>query len=184
MLLVGTVTFIVGPEKRLLEHTVKSVLCVRSEYFNRMFRSEIGRSDEVPVLETSFEAVESLIQYLLTDQLVVDTSTQHAFDTLDLARRYQLARLEALCQQQIEEALTEHNVLPLMEASHRLNHDRLVFKCRQYESKNTASVLASGSAAQLDSLQVTRGLLLDAMKKVAHYEAEKHGSIETGIGDS
>ena len=123
------VTFVVGPKGRKLENTQKSVLCVRSEYFDTMFRSEVQCPDEVHVQETSFEAFESVIIYLLTDQVCVDTTTQHAFDTMDLARRYQIKRLELLCQQQVEEGLDEHNAVPLMEASNALSHDRLASIC-------------------------------------------------------
>ena len=167
------VTFEVGTERRKLENTQKSVLCVRSDYFDTMFRSEVQCPDEVHVQETSFEAFESVVKYLLTDQVCVDTATQHAFDTMDLARRYQIRRLELLCQQAVEESLNEHNAVPLMEASNGLSHHRLASKCRHYVQSNTCAVMAAGGVAQLQSLDVAKGLLLDAMTKIASYESHQ-----------
>ena len=167
------VTFVVGPKGRKLENTQKSVLCVRSEYFDTMFRSEVQCPDEVHVQETSFEAFESVIIYLLTDQVCVDTTTQHAFDTMDLARRYQIKRLELLCQQQVEEGLDEHNAVPLMEASNALSHDRLASRCRNYVQGNPSAVLAADGVAQLQSLKLAKGLLLDAMATVASHKSRQ-----------
>ena len=163
----GMVTFIVGPNGQKLEHSMKCVLCVRSEYFKAMFRSGIECPDEIVIEETSFEAFESIIKYLLTDQLHVDTSTQHAFDTMDLARRFQLKRFEILCQRAVEAGLDGNNVLPLMDASHRLHHDRMVSRCRQYVTSNAPAILAAGSVQQLASLPVAKALLLDALSRQA-----------------
>ena len=161
----GTVNFIVGTGKRRLEHVSKNVLCVRSTYFDTMFRSDIGgeHQGEINVEETSYEAFESVITYLSTDQLQVDTSTQHAFDTMELARTYQLERLGLLCQEAIEKSLDTNNAIPLMEASHRLNHGRLMSQCRRYVQggRNAGALLAA--VPQLQSLPVAKALLIDAL---------------------
>ena len=166
----GKVSFIVGVERRRLDHVSKANLCVRSAYFNTMFRSNLNCPDEVEVHETSYEAFETVIQYLLTDQVTVDTSTQHAFDTMDLARRYQLKRLELLCQQCLVADFSAENVVPLIEASHRLNHHSLVGMCRSYIQENSGAILAANGVQRLESLAVAKGLLLDSMLKVASYE--------------
>ena len=138
-----------------------------------MFRSEVQCPDEVHVQETSFEAFESVVKYLLTYQVCVDTTTQHAFDTMDLARRYQIRRLELLCRHVVEKGLNEHNAVPLMEASNGLSHHRLASKCRNYVQSNTCAVLIAGGVAQLQSLNVAKGLLLDIITKVASYESHQ-----------
>ena len=49
----GKVTFVVGTERLRIENILKAILCVRSDYFNAMFRAGMRESSarEIEVWE-------------------------------------------------------------------------------------------------------------------------------------
>lgn len=95
----GLVTFIVGSEQQRIEHISKTILSARSEYFSLMFRGIMTETaaDTITVPDASPAAFESLVDFLLADQITIDTNTGHAFEVMQLARKYQVLRLE-VCQ--------------------------------------------------------------------------------------
>ena len=95
----GLQSFVVGEgaDRKRFENVSKANLCVRSEYFNSLFRA--GTSERtaaaVPVPHASPSAFGTLLKYLLTDQLEL-TSLRHAFDTVALAKMYLVSVVSSL----------------------------------------------------------------------------------------
>ena len=72
----GKVTFVVGPEKVRFPHLSKNLLCVRSEYFMKLFSNGMGESSEttggenvVSVPDAQPNAFKTLISYIVTDKV-------------------------------------------------------------------------------------------------------------------
>merc|ERR1712166_745654 len=170
----GKVTFVVGSEQCRIEHVSKSLLSVRSEYFFKMFRGGVGEhsGDTVPVPDANPEAFESLIAYLLTDDATVDTSTGHAWGVMELARKYQVKRLELMCLQAIEGSLGPQNAVQLLEGAHSTQNERLFAQCRQYIIEHGAEVKRGGGLEELHSIGVARGLLGDSIDRCAYFKQQ------------
>ena len=85
-----------GSEQQRIEHISKTILFARSEYFSLMFRGIMTETaaDTVTVPDASPVAFDSLVDFLLADQVTIDTNTSHAFEVMQLARKYQVLRLE------------------------------------------------------------------------------------------
>ena len=86
----GLVTFVVGAEKHLVEHVSKPILSVRTEYFRSMFRGIMceHEAERIIVPDATAAAFETLIDYIISDQVEIDTTTGHAFEVMQLARKY------------------------------------------------------------------------------------------------
>jgi hypothetical protein len=168
----GLVTFIVGPQSNRIEHVSKNILSVRCEYFGTMFQSGLKETDAacIEVPDATPAAFKSFVEYLLTDQVIVDTRTGHAFDVLQLAHKYQVPRLKLLCQQAIEASLEPQNAVQLLGAAHVTENERLFDQCRQYIVQHGVEVKRSGGLEDVEDLGVARGLLGDAIDRCAHLE--------------
>ena len=85
----GMVAFVVGEERKRFENISKANLCVRSEYFDRLFRAGTSErtAPEVVVPDAPPEAFGTLLKYLLTDEVEIG-SLQQAFETATLAKMY------------------------------------------------------------------------------------------------
>eukprot|EP00947_MAST-08B_sp_MAST-8B-sp1_P004768 g4768.t1 len=82
----GKVTFIVGPERKRFERLAKTILCVRSDYFDRMFRNRMAEGGggaaaaaaadgaataelEIEVPDTDPASFQTLLDYITKDQV-------------------------------------------------------------------------------------------------------------------
>ena len=168
----GLLSFIVGPDSHRIEHIPKPVLAVRSEYFSRMFRGEMVEHEAecIVVPDATPAAFESLISYLISDDVQIDTSSGHAHKVLQLARKYQVTRLELLCLQAIEVSLGPHDVVQLLEAAHATSNERLFAQCRQYVVDHGAEVKRSGGLEELQDFGIAKGLLSDSIDRCTHLE--------------
>ena len=130
-----------------------------------MFRAgtQEATAAEVSVPDTTAAAFRSLIKYLQTDQLDVDTETEEAFHLLQLARKHGVRRLELLVAKAIVETMDATKVLPLLEAAHAMHDDELLQRCRRYVRAHSGAVGASGTVEELADLGVAKGLLRDAL---------------------
>eukprot|EP00947_MAST-08B_sp_MAST-8B-sp1_P006658 g6658.t1 len=152
----GKVTFIVGPERKRFERLTKAILCVRSDYFDRMFRNRMAEGGggggaaaggaataepEIEVPDTDPASFQTLLDYITTDQVAFPGGAQHAFSTLQLARKHGIVRLERLCLQVLEdEQLTAESAVPLLEAARAVGGgsdegaggNRLFDTCRRF----------------------------------------------------
>ena len=171
---IGMVNFIVGPEQHRIEHVAKPLLSVRSEYFFNMFRGGLGEqiADTITVPDANPAAFETLIDYLLTDEATVDTSTGHAWGVMELARKYQVKRLELLCLQAIEGSLGPQNAVQLLEGAHTTHNERLFAQCRKYIIEHGAEVKRGGGLEELQAIGVARGLLGDSIDRCVYFKQQ------------
>eukprot|EP00947_MAST-08B_sp_MAST-8B-sp1_P002173 g2173.t1 len=180
----GLVTFIVGPERKRFEHLGRNFLCVRSEYFDHMFRNAMaeGRAvtaatvggagaataePEIEVPDTDPASFQTLLDYIATDQAAFPGGPQHAFWTMQLARKHGMVRLERLCLQALEgEYLTAETAVPMLEAARAVGGGCeaggghwLFHRCRRFIQDHSKEVVEAGGLEQLQEHAVTKGLL-------------------------
>ncbi|EOD41568.1 hypothetical protein EMIHUDRAFT_349124 [Emiliania huxleyi CCMP1516] len=169
----GPVTFVVGKEEQRIEHVSKNLLCVRSEYYGKMFGIGMKERDaaEITVPKTDLASFTAFIDYLCTDQLDLGEGegeqARRALVLRELAQMYQVPRLELLCAQALQESVGPASAVPLLEAAHATGDGRLLAQCRRYVADHAAEVRASGGVEQLRDLGVAKGLLGDALDQVA-----------------
>eukprot|EP00947_MAST-08B_sp_MAST-8B-sp1_P001452 g1452.t1 len=197
----GKATFIVGPERKRFENIMKGILCVRSKYFDRLFRNAMAEGGgsgasggggaaaggaatavcEIEVPDTDPASFQTLLDYITTDQVAFPGGAQHAFSTLQLARKHGVVRLERLCLQALEdEQLTAESAVPLLEAARAVGGgadeggaaagggggNRLFDTCRRFILDHGKAVKDAGGLEQLqEHAPVTKGLLGDAIEE-------------------
>jgi len=95
----GRVTFVVGPERQRIEHISKNILCVRSEFFMKMFRARSVdvTDDEILLPSENYHAYKELIQYLVTDSMSELKSFDDSIELLNLATNMGISRLASIC---------------------------------------------------------------------------------------
>merc|ERR1712129_290547 len=162
----GCVSFIVGPERSRLEHVSKNILCVRSTYFDTMFRAGMCETwaMDIEVPDTSMEALAALLRYVISDSIDDDMTVDVAFDVACLAGKYDMIRLKTLCMQIVESRLTLSSVVPVLEYACQACDRRLLMHCRKYIAEHYYTVQQAGGVGQIKSLVAAKGLLTDAVK--------------------
>eukprot|EP00947_MAST-08B_sp_MAST-8B-sp1_P004932 g4932.t1 len=220
----GKVTFIVGPERKRFERLMKGILCVRSEYFDRMFRNRMAEGGggaaaaaaaaggaapaelEIEVPDTDPASFQTLLDYITKDQVGFPGGPQHAFSTLQLARKHGVVRLERLCLQALEdEQLTAESAVPMLEAARAVGSgidggvgegegddgaaaggNRLFDTCRRFILDHGKAVKDAGGFEQLQEMPVAVGLLGDAVEEVdrlrTKYEPDASDGSSSGGG--
>eukprot|EP00947_MAST-08B_sp_MAST-8B-sp1_P001450 g1450.t1 len=215
----GFATFIVGPERKRFELIAKPILCVRSEYFDRLFRNAMAEGSsgggggggaaaggaatavsKIEVPDTDPASFQTLLDYITTDQVAFPGGAQHAFSTLQLARKHGVVRLERLCLQALEdEQLTAESAVPLLEAAQAVGGgadeggaaagggggNRLFDTCRRFILDHGKAVKDAGGLEQLqEHAPVTKGLLGDSIEEVRRLrdEVERLGGGSGGTG--
>ena len=93
---------------------------------------------------------------------------------MQLARKYQVKRLELLCLHAIESSLGPHNAMQLLEGANNTQNERLFIECRQYIVEHGAEIKRSGGLEELEALGGAKGLLRDSIDRYA----------QSQIGDS
>lgn len=129
-------------------------------------------ADCINVPNATPAAFESLVDYLITDTVKIDATSGHAFLVMQLARKYQVKRLEMMCLQSIESSLGPDNVTQLLGGAHETQNDRLLSQCRQYIVTHGADVKENGGLDEVDSIGLVKGLLSDSIDRCAHLEQQ------------
>ena len=127
---------------------------------------------EVVVPDADHTTFTALVRYLLTDALEIggeddDDAAFRALALMRLAQKYQVRRLELLCARAVQERVGPRTAVPLLEAACATEDARLVAQCRRYVAEHSGAVRASGGVGQLRELGVAKGLLGDALDRVA-----------------
>ena len=91
---------------------------------------------------------------------------------MELARKYQVNRLELLCLQAIESSLGPQNAVQLLEGAHTTHNERLFAQCRKYIVEHGAEIKSGGGLEELQALGVAKGLLGDAIDRCVQLKQE------------
>ena len=78
----------------------------------------------------------------------------------------QVCRLELICRKALSEGVSAGSAVPLLEAAHATDDQRLFAQCRRYISENSVAVKESGGIEQLQDHRITKGVLSDVISRV------------------
>ena len=121
------------------------------------------------------ETLRAAIMYLTADKVDgIGADFSHAYNVMELARKFQVRRLELICMHAIRGSVDAESAVPLLEASavHNYNHPHLFGQCRRYIAQNGAEVKKAGGLEQLSDFPVAKGLLGDAMEENGRLQEE------------
>lgn len=130
----GTASFLVGrgEKRKRFEGNVIPLLCVRSDYFNNLFkfpenRKEDGESHDQPMItmeDTDPDAFNTVLKFIATDKITLyeqhEESVKLAFSTMILASQYRMTHLEKICMRFLQEPrnLTPEQAVEVLQASY------------------------------------------------------------------
>ena len=77
-----------------------------------------------------------------------------------------MSRLELICLKALSESVTAASAVPLLEAAHATDNQRLFSQCRRYIAENSVAVKCGGGIEQLQDLSITKGVLCDVIGRV------------------
>lgn len=96
------------------------------------------------------EALEQLMDYTFTGQLVVEGLEEHAvLEILNLAHQYKLEKLQQTLCRYLEETLSAFNVCAVYATAQRHRLDHLSEVCRRFMDLHASAILRSESFCQL-----------------------------------
>ena len=77
-----------------------------------------------------------------------------------------MRRLEFICRKKLSDSVTAASAVPLLEAAHATDDQRLFGQCRRYIYENSVAVKESGGIEQLQDHCITKGVLSDIISRV------------------
>ena len=103
------------------------------------------------------------------------THTDHAFEVMVLANKYKVGRLEMLCLEALGATLAPHNAIHLLQGACAIQNTWLFTQARQYIAKHglELQVKQCGGLGELTSLELTKGLVGDAVQRCAELERQQ-----------
>lgn len=137
------VRFVVGGQT---VHAHRAILYSRSEYFRKMFESQMRESTamEIPIPGVAHAVFLAVMEYLYTKHVNL-RGGQHAVDVLKAADMFHLDGLRALCVVKVEQAINVDNVTIVCELADSVNTETLKQFCFNFIIQNFKSVIATTS---------------------------------------
>eukprot|EP00118_Oscarella_pearsei_P024340 m.304281 g.304281 ORF g.304281 m.304281 type:complete len:489 (+) comp40846_c0_seq4:1434-2900(+) len=140
---VPTEAVFVVEEKQIKVHC-KSILCIRSEYFNRLFLSGFKESQAsssssfvpISIEDASYEAFHALITFLITGVIDVEKCHPIMQDILVLADRFLVTNLRKFCMEYLVKELTLETVLSHLSWSDQYGFENLKDACLNFAARN------------------------------------------------
>lgn len=127
-------------------HAHRAILYSRSEYFRKMFESQMRESTaaEIPIPGVTHAVFLAVMEYLYTKHVNLSNG-QHAVDVLKAADMFHLDGLRALCVVKVEQAINVDNVCIVCELADSVNTETLKQFCFNFIIQNFKSVIATTS---------------------------------------
>ena len=148
---------------------LKIFLCMKNRVFRAMFSDNFKESKDKTVVieETSFEAFQTLILFLYSDQLVLedDEDLKLIKEVCELSDRYDSPRLlEKVGQHLMSIALNENNFYDITDIAFNHKIDELLAKTMTFMAINFNDIVIDEDKS--DVVFVVEGQRLPAMKQV------------------
>jgi len=154
------VTFIVQGES-IKAH--KNFLSVRSQYFQRMFTSDVEENDndEVKVPDIEPETFRGLLHYLYSG-LASENVADEALDLLLVADKYGVDGLKQICEEKA--AIHRNNVVDVLLVADRIQNEKLMRRAKVVFRSHVDELVAS--VDDMDRLKSCPDLLI---RLISHY---------------
>jgi len=127
----------------------KIVLASRSEWFKAMLVNQMCEASMkvVVVKEIKFDTLSLLVEYLYTDTVNIDEA--NVVDLFVAADRFQVKRLQAICENFLIKNIDEDNIIHVFELADRANATQLRTFCVNWILSNFGEVLRKGEHLNL-----------------------------------
>ncbi|XP_044010137.1 speckle-type POZ protein B-like [Aphidius gifuensis] len=122
---------------------IKGILAVRSPIFAAMFNHEQfkeNKKSEVVIEDIQEHVFEEFLHYIYTDE--TKNVNKIPMELLEVAKKYQVERLENICEEVIHGTINSDNVLSILVFSNKYNVEELNEKCLEFIKKNLQDVLS------------------------------------------
>lgn len=127
----------------------KMILATRSEWFKAMLVNNMCESSMrvIAVKDISFDTLSLLVEYLYTDSVNIDES--NVVDLFVAADKFQVKRLQAICENFLIKNIDEDNIIQVFELADRVNAAQLRTFCINWILSNFGEVLRKGEHLNL-----------------------------------
>eukprot|EP01111_Echinosteliopsis_oligospora_P018272 TRINITY_DN8270_c0_g1_i1.p1 TRINITY_DN8270_c0_g1~~TRINITY_DN8270_c0_g1_i1.p1 ORF type:complete len:460 (+),score=97.23 TRINITY_DN8270_c0_g1_i1:147-1526(+) len=127
----------------------KALLAARSEAFKAMLVNDMSESSmkTITLKEIKYDILSLLIQYLYTDQ--VNITEANVWDLLVASDKYQIKRLQAMCEDFMMKNIDLDNVCNLFELADKVHATQLKTFCMNWIVSNWSEVFKRGDDMQL-----------------------------------
>ena len=116
--------------------TAKSVLCIRSGYFNRMFssnwKSSETKSAPIAIEDATYESFYAIISFLLTGSLDVQKYSSNMPDILVLADRFLISTLRDFCMTHLAKTVSAATAIDDLSLADKYGFRDLREECLQF----------------------------------------------------
>jgi hypothetical protein len=129
----------------------RALLAARSEAFKAMLLNEMSESTmkTITLKEIKFDTLYQLVQYFYTDSVTI-TET-NVVDLLMASDRFQVKRLQAMCEDYMMKNIEIENVCDLFSLADRVHATQLKNFCMNYIVSNWSEVFKRGEDIHLSS---------------------------------
>ena len=114
----------------------KSVLCIRSDYFNRMFSSNWKSSETesapIAIEDATYESFYAIISFLLTGSLDVQKYSSNMPDILVLADRFLISTLRDFCMTHLAKTVSAATAIDFLSLADKYGFRDLRKECLQF----------------------------------------------------
>jgi hypothetical protein len=127
----------------------KIILSTRSEWFKAMLANNMCEANmrTITVKDIAFDTLSLLIEYLYTDSVTIDES--NVVDLFIAADKFQVKRLQAICENFLIKNIDEDNIIQVFELADRVNATQLRTFCVNWILSNFGEVLRKGEHLNL-----------------------------------
>ncbi|XP_077286521.1 BTB/POZ domain-containing protein 2-like [Arctopsyche grandis] len=160
----------------------KLILAISSPVFKVMLYGPLAERKEIVISDIEPHIFQLLLDFIYKDKVYID-SLENSCGLLYAAKKYMLPYLIKICLKYIENSLSIHNVLTILNFAEWIQEDSLVIRCIDLICKHTDVVFTlanehiSGSCLrkilQRESLNVSEKDLIDIAVQWAHDECLK-----------
>ncbi len=152
-------------EKKFKAHKV--ILASQSDVFRRMFETDMKEKNEclVRIQDISPEVMEDLLSYFYTG--LPKNSATLARELLVAANKYNVSRLQIMCENELMMNLTSENVTPTLILADKLQqtgNSLLKKECIKFIRNNAKSVMKSTTWNQCED-EITKDILIEIAMK-------------------
>ena len=150
----------------------KAFLAARSPHFHALFFGGMRESTQtseksvtVPLPGVELAPFEAVLEYLVSDELTEELNEpETVMKVLELAQRFLLERLTALCTEIIISRLSVENSIPVLLAAHSLDAIELKTACLEYVVRHESRIKSESPALFKDLLREPE-IMLDILMR-------------------
>jgi len=150
----------------------RALLAARSENFRAMLVNEMTEANSKIIIlkEIKYDILLLLVQYLYTDAVAINEA--NVVDLLIASDRFQIKRLQAMCEDFVMKSIELDNVCNLFELADKVHASQLKVFCKNWIVSNWSEVLRKGDDMHL-SIELQREIRNEVLQVYFHSNNSK-----------